>query len=115
VVDDNRDATESMGMLLTVWGHEVRTAHDGASALQVASEFQPEFVLLDIGLPGMDGYEIARKLQEMPGTRNAVLVAMTGYGQEEDKLRSMAAGFARHMVKPANPQKLRNLIESLPQ
>jgi signal transduction histidine kinase/CheY-like chemotaxis protein len=115
VVDDNRDATESMGMLLTVWGHDVRTAHDGASALQVASEFQPEFVLLDIGLPGMDGYEVARKLQDLPGTRNAVLVAMTGYGQEEDKIRSISSGFARHLVKPADPLKLRGLIESLPQ
>jgi PAS domain S-box-containing protein len=114
VVDDNRDATESMRMLLTAWGHDVRTAHDGASALQVASEFQPEFVLLDIGLPGMDGYEVARKLQDLPGTRNAILVAMTGYGQEEDKLRSMASGFARHLVKPADPQKLRGLIETLP-
>jgi PAS domain S-box-containing protein len=114
VVDDNRDASESMGMLLRVWGHEVRTAHDGASALQMATEFQPEMVLLDIGLPGMDGYEVAKKLQELPVTRNAVLVAMTGYGQEEDKLRSMAAGFALHLVKPADPQRLRGLIEALP-
>jgi CheY-like chemotaxis protein len=115
VVDDNRDAAESMGMLLSVWGHDIRTAHDGPSALSVASEFQPEFVLLDIGLPGMDGYEVARRLQDLPGLRSAVLVAMTGYGQEEDKLRSRAAGFARHLVKPADPLKLRALIETLPE
>jgi PAS domain S-box-containing protein len=112
VVDDNRDATESMSMLLSVWGHDTRTAHDGPMALEVASEFQPEFVLLDIGLPGMDGYEVARRLQAMPGLKNTVLVAMTGYGQEEDRLRSKAAGFARHMVKPADPAKLRSLIEA---
>jgi PAS domain S-box-containing protein len=115
VVDDNRDAAESMGMLLSVWGHDTRAAHDGPSALSVASEFQPEFVLLDIGLPGMDGYEVARRLLELPGLRGAVLVAMTGYGQEEDKLRSRAAGFARHLVKPADPLKLRALIETLPE
>jgi CheY-like chemotaxis protein len=115
VVDDNRDAAESMSMLISVWGHETRSAHEGPSALALASEFQPELVLLDIGLPGMDGYEVARRLQEMPGLRNTVLIAMTGYGQEEDRLRSKAAGFARHLVKPADPMKLRALIESLPE
>jgi PAS domain S-box-containing protein len=115
VVDDNRDAAESMGMLLSVWGHDIRTAHDGPSALAAASEFQPEFVLLDIGLPGMDGFEVARRLRDLPGLRSAVLVAMTGYGQEEDKVRSRAAGFARHLIKPADPLKLRSLIETMPE
>ena len=115
VVDDNRDATDSMAMLLSVWGHDTRIANDGPSALGLAAEFQPEVVILDIGLPGMDGYEVARRMHEMPGLRGTVLVAMTGYGQEEDRMRSKAAGFARHVVKPADPGALRAMLESLPE
>ncbi|MGE5179037.1 MAG: PAS domain S-box protein [Bacteroidota bacterium] len=114
VVDDNRDATETMSMLLGVWGHDTRSANDGPQALGIAAEFQPEVVLLDIGLPGMDGYEVARRLHELPGLRNTVLIAMTGYGQEEDRLRSRSAGFARHLVKPADPATLRKMLETLP-
>jgi CheY-like chemotaxis protein/two-component sensor histidine kinase len=115
VVDDNRDATETMSMLLGVWGHDTRSANDGPGALTVAAAFQPEVVLLDIGLPGMDGYEVARQMHALPGLRNAVLIAMTGYGQEEDRMRSRSAGFARHLVKPADPSALRQLLESLPE
>ena len=115
VVDDNRDSTESMEMLLKAWGHNVRSAHDGVEALDMAAEFQPEVVLLDIGLPGMDGYEVARRMHAMPGLRNTVLIAMTGYSQEEDRMRSREAGFARHLVKPADPGALRMLLEALPE
>jgi PAS domain S-box-containing protein len=115
VVDDNRDSTESMSMLLSAWGHDARSARDGTEALGLAAEFQPEVVLLDIGLPGMDGYEVARRLHALPGLRNAVLIAMTGYGQEEDRMRSREAGFARHLVKPADPASLRVLLDALPE
>ena len=114
VVDDNRDATETMAMLLGIWGHDTRSAHDGPSALGIAQEFQPEVILLDIGLPGMDGFEVARRVHSLPGLRNTVLIAMTGYGQEEDRARSRAAGFARHLVKPADPTTLKKMLESLP-
>ncbi len=115
VVDDNRDSTESMEMLLKAWGHNARSARDGVEALDMAAEFQPEVVLLDIGLPGMDGYEVARRMHAMPGLRNTVLIAMTGYSQEEDRMRSREAGFARHLVKPADPGALRMLLEALPE
>ena len=115
VVDDNRDATDSMAMLLSVWGHDARSARNGPEALGIAADFQPEVVLLDIGLPGMDGYEVARRMHDMPGLRNTVLIAMTGYGQEDDRVRSREAGFARHLVKPADPVVLRGMIEALPE
>jgi PAS domain S-box-containing protein len=113
VVDDNRDATESMALLLGLWGHQTRTAHDGATALEIAAQFQPEIVLLDIGLPGMDGYEVARRLRAVPGAKDAFLVAMTGYGQEEDRRRTREAGFARHFVKPADPLVLRRVLDMM--
>lgn len=113
VVDDNRDAAESMSMLLEMWGHEVAFAYDGPSALATAERLQPEAVLLDIGLPGMDGYEVAERLRELPQARDAVLIAITGYGQEDDRLRSRQAGIDHHLVKPVAPDALRNLIESL--
>jgi CheY-like chemotaxis protein len=89
-------------MLSQFWGHEVQTAHDGLSAIRETHAFQPELVLLDIGLPGLDGYEVARRLREDPATKDLVLVALTGYGQEEDRRRSHAAGFNEHLVKPAS-------------
>jgi CheY-like chemotaxis protein len=110
VVDDNVDAAESLGLLLEVWGHEVRTAHDGPAALAVAEEFEPDLVLLDIGLPGMDGYEVARRLRSTA----AVLVALTGYGLREDAERARAAGFAAHVVKPASPERLQQLLADVP-
>jgi CheY-like chemotaxis protein len=107
------DATESLAMLLRVGGHDVRTAHDGPTALQVAEAFRPEAVLLDIGLPRMDGFEVARRLREAEGTRKALLVALTGYGQEEDRRRSQDAGFDSHLVKPADPTALQDLLATL--
>ena len=113
VVDDNRDAAESMSMLLEMWGHAVAFAYDGPSALRTAQQWQPQAVFLDIGLPGMDGYEVAERLRELPESRNAVLIAITGYGQEDDRRRSRRAGIAHHLVKPVAPDALRSLIDSL--
>ena len=113
VVDDNKDAAESMSMLLEMWGHEVAYAYDGPSALQTAEQWQPEAVFLDIGLPGMDGYEVAERLRELPNAKDAVLIAITGYGQDDDRLRSRRAGIDHHLVKPVAPDALRHLIDSL--
>lgn len=113
VVDDNRDAAESMSMLLEMWGHEVVFAYDGPSALETAEKWQPEAVFLDIGLPGMDGYEVAERLRELLQAKDAVLIAITGYGQDDDRLRSRRAGIDHHLVKPVAPDTLRSLIESL--
>jgi CheY-like chemotaxis protein len=113
VVDDNRDAAESMSMLLQMWGHEVVFAYDGPSALETAEQWQPEAVFLDIGLPGMDGYEVAARLRELPHAKGAVLIAITGYGQDDDRLRSRRAGIDHHLVKPVAPDALRRLIDSL--
>jgi signal transduction histidine kinase/CheY-like chemotaxis protein len=110
VVDDNVDAAQSLAVLLNLWGHEVCTAHDGAAALEAAQAWQPEVVLLDIGLPGMDGYEVARRLRAAQGPARPLLVALTGYAQEEDRRRSREAGFDRHLVKPADPETLEVLL-----
>jgi signal transduction histidine kinase len=110
VVDDNTDSAESLDRLLGLQGHEVRTAHDGPTALRVAQMFGPEVVLLDIGLPQMDGYEVARQLREQIGLRQVVLVALTGYGQEEDRRKAAEAGFDAHLTKPADPAALHRLL-----
>ncbi len=114
VVDDNRDAAESMTVLLEIWGHEVRIANDGPGALALAAEYQPDIVLLDIGLPGMDGYEVAKRLRERPGSKRMILVAVTGYGQDEDRRRAYDMGFDYHLTKPVEPAKLEGLLASLP-
>ncbi|MGA7540391.1 MAG: response regulator [Steroidobacteraceae bacterium] len=113
VVDDNKDAAESMSMLLEMWGHEVAYAYDGPSALETARQWQPEAVILDIGLPGMDGYEVAERLRTLPQGKDAVLIAITGYGQDDDRRRSRRAGIDHHLVKPVSPDTLRTLIDSL--
>jgi CheY-like chemotaxis protein len=109
-VDDNQDAGESMSLLLGMWGHDVTTAHDGTTALAIAEREQPQVVLLDIGLPGIDGYEVARRIRAQPGGENIVLVAITGYGQAEDKQRAQEAGFALHLVKPIEPEALQRAL-----
>jgi PAS domain S-box-containing protein len=113
VVDDNADAAESAALLLRMLGHEVKTAHDGPSALQAARAFRPEAVLLDIGLPGMSGYDVAKTLRAEPGNGALVLVVVTGYGQDEDRRRSAEAGFDRHLVKPVDPAAVQALLGSL--
>jgi CheY-like chemotaxis protein len=110
VVDDNVDAAESLAMMLRVWGHEVRTAYDGLAALNAAGQVHPEVILLDIGLPRMDGYEVARRLRERASTRGVLLVALTGYGQEEDRRRAKEAGFDAHLTKPADSTTLQRLV-----
>ncbi len=113
VVDDNVDAAESVAMLLRMWGHEVRLAHTGPDALVAAEEFSPEIVVLDIGLPGMSGYEVARRLRQQPTFARTVLAAVTGYGQEEDRRRSQDAGFNYHLTKPVEPETLLRLVADL--
>ncbi len=112
VVDDNRDAAESLETLLKLWGHQALSANDGPQALSLATEFHPEVVLLDIGLPGMDGYEVARRLRVLPGGEKALIVAVTGYGRSSDRLQSQEAGFDHHLVKPVQPEVLHELIGS---
>lgn len=111
VTDDNRDSAESMAMLLAVLGHETYTAYDGEQALQIAKDFPPQVIFLDIGLPhGLDGYELARRLRRQSGLEKVMLVAMTGYGQEEDRQKSKAAGFDHHLVKPADLIEINRLL-----
>ncbi len=110
VVDDNRDAAESLAMLLRLLGMEVRVAYSGAEALAILAHYQPEVVLLDIGMPGMDGHEVARRIRDEPRCRGATLIALTGWGQEEDRVRSRTAGFDHHLVKPADVRTLYSLL-----
>ena len=110
VVDDNRDAAESLGMLLRMLGNEVHTAHDGLEAVGAAAAFQPDVVLLDIGLPKLNGYDAARRIRELAGGPEMVLIALTGWGQEEDRRRSTDAGFDHHMTKPIEFAALQALL-----
>jgi PAS domain S-box-containing protein len=110
VVDDNRDSAESLAMLLRLLGNDVRTAHDGRLALEVAAAYRPDVVLLDIGLPGLDGFEVCRRLRGQYRDYQPLIVAMTGYGQEEDRRRSEEAGFSAHMVKPVDLEALQELL-----
>jgi CheY-like chemotaxis protein len=110
VVDDNLDAAESLSLVLELWGHRVRIAHDGPSAIAAAIRMRPEVVVLDIGLPGMDGYRVAAEMRRHPELSNALLVALTGYGQEDDQRRSREAGFDHHLVKPVEPFALQELL-----
>lgn len=110
VVDDNADSARVTGLLLSAVGFEVRLAHSGPEALEAAAEFVPAAVLLDIGLPGIDGYQVARELRAARGAA-LLLVAVSGYGQEEDRQRSAAAGFDHHLLKPADPAKIIELLQ----
>ena len=106
VVDDNRDAAISLALLLNLTGTEASTAFDGEEALMVATHFDPDLVLLDIGMPKLNGYEVCRRLRARPGARAVVIVALTGWGQAQDRRRSAVAGFDLHLVKPLNPRVL---------
>lgn len=110
VVDDNVDAAQSLGRVLELLGHHVRIAGNGREAIEGALEFDPEVILLDIGLPDLDGYTVARKLRENERTRHIALIALTGYGREEDEVRAREAGFDLHLKKPAGPQTLSRAI-----
>jgi CheY-like chemotaxis protein len=102
IVDDNIEAAETLTMLLRMMGHEVLSAHSGQAALERAAELCPEVVLLDIGMPDMNGYEVARRLRALPGMDHPLLVALTGWGAAEDRRRAEEAGFDLHLTKPAD-------------
>jgi CheY-like chemotaxis protein len=110
VVDDNVDAAETIEMILRASGYDVRCVYDGPSVLQAAKAYRPDVVVLDIGLPGLSGYDVARELREQPEFRRTPLFAVTGYGQEEDRRRSQAAGFDYHLTKPVDPEALQAFV-----
>ena len=112
VADDNRDAADSLGMILGMWGHDVRVAHGGREALQAAAEFRPDVVLLDIGMPDLNGYETAQALRATPGGAQLELIALTGWGHPDDKRRAAEAGFDRHLTKPVDPAELERLLRA---
>jgi len=114
VADDNRDAADSLAMLLGLLGHDVRTARDGVEAVEVAEAFRPEVILLDIGMPRLDGYGACRRIRAQSWGGGVFLVALTGWGQEEDKRRAAEAGFDAHLVKPADPARLDALLRGAP-
>ncbi|MEO6270508.1 MAG: ATP-binding protein, partial [Lautropia sp.] len=111
IVDDNVDAAESLGMLLTMKGHEVHVVHEGSAVRSEARAFRPDVALLDLGLPGRDGFEVARDLREAPDLAGVMLIAVTGYGQEEDRRKTRDAGFAFHLIKPVDVAELLELLD----
>jgi CheY-like chemotaxis protein len=111
-VDDNTDSARSLAVLQSHRGHETRTAFTGPDAVTAAAEFLPEIVLLDIGLPGMDGFEVARKIRAIPALKGALLIAMSGYGREEDRAEAKAAGFDEYLVKPVDLDQLREYLRA---
>jgi CheY-like chemotaxis protein len=114
IVDDNVDAADSLAAILQARGHDVKVVYDPVAALRLAEDFAPEFALLDIGLPVMDGYELAIQLRQTPGASGSRFVALTGYGQQGDREKSFAAGFDHHMVKPVPVDELVRLMERVP-
>jgi len=113
VVDDNHDSALSLAMMLSIMGHETRTAHDGESAVTSAEAFLPDVVLLDIGLPKLNGYEVAQRIRESAWGASMFLIAVTGWGQDEDRHRSAEVGLNVHMVKPVEPSALEKLLSDL--
>jgi CheY-like chemotaxis protein len=113
IADDLRDSVDSLAMMLRMAGHEIQTAYDGLEAVQAAATFRPDAVLLDIGMPKMNGYEAARHIREQPWGKNMALVALTGWGQEEDKRRAFEAGFDHHLTKPVDPAALEKSLAGL--
>ena len=114
IVDDNRDAADTLALLLTQLGATAHAVHSGEAALAALDKFKPEAILLDIGMPGMDGYEVARSIRANTKHRGSLLIALTGWGQEQDQRRSRAAGFDHHLIKPPDLDRLRELLESTP-
>jgi CheY-like chemotaxis protein len=113
VVDDNVDAAETLAMLLQLINHQVHIAYDGPSAIELVLRVKPDAVLLDIGLPGFDGYQVARELRKQSHLSSLVLIALSGYGQEEDRRRAREAGFNHHMIKPVNNDELFRVLDTL--
>lgn len=113
VVDDNHDAAESMAVLLSILGSEVEVCHDGIEAVAAFQSFRPDAILLDIGLPRLDGHGAAEQIRALPGGSTTILIALSGYGRDEDIQRSLQAGFDHHLVKPVAPDALIELLSSL--
>ena len=110
VVDDNHDAATSLSMLVSLLGHDVRTAFDGVEALDVANEFHPDLVLLDLGMPRMDGYEACRRLRAQPWCARTRVVAVTGWGRDDDRQKTRMAGFDQHLIKPVAPDVITGIL-----
>jgi len=113
IVDDNRDAADSMALALHYAGHEVATAYDGAEGIERASVFEPDVVLLDLGMPGLNGFEIARRVRQQPWGGTPALIALTGWGQEQDRRRTKEAGFDAHLTKPVSASELLKTLEAV--
>ena len=113
IVDDNRDGADSLAMMLRVIGNDTRTAYDGLEGVTVAEEYRPDVLLFDIGLPKLNGYEACRRIREQPWGKGVVLIAVTGWGQDEDRRRSHEAGFDYHLVKPVEPPALMKMLAGL--
>jgi CheY-like chemotaxis protein len=109
-VDDNTDAAETLAIWLRLQGHEVQTVHDGLAVMAAVDTFRPQALLLDLGLPGKSGYQVAKELRSDPRWRKLVLAAVTGYGQEEDRRRSRESGFDYHLVKPVEPAQMQQVL-----
>ncbi len=112
IADDNKDSAETLAALLRMDGHEVSTVHDGPVALSAFGAFKPEVALLDIGMPGLTGYEVARRMRQSGSGARLTLIAITGWGQDVDKERAFAAGFDHHLTKPVDPRRLTELLRS---
>jgi CheY-like chemotaxis protein len=113
VADDNRDAAESLKLILELGGHDVHTVFDGESAVRCAETFEPDIALVDIGMPRANGYEVASRIREQPWGKGIYLVALTGWGQDDDKRRAHEAGFDAHLVKPVPPEALDRLLATM--
>jgi len=113
IVDDNKDGADSLAMMLKMMGNDTRTAYDGKEGVELAGEFRPEVVLFDIGMPKLNGYEACRLIRKQPWGRKIIVIAVTGWGQEDDRQRSHDAGFDHHMVKPVDPQDLMKMLTGL--
>ena len=110
VVEDNQDAAEALTMLLELYGHQIAVVSDGLAAIEAARNNVFDIALVDIGLPGIDGYEVARRIRLLPNAKAMTLVALTGYGQDADKQRAMSAGFDEHLTKPVKIERLQALL-----
>jgi DNA-binding response OmpR family regulator len=113
IVDDSEDGAESLAILLRLEGYETHQAYDGVDAIEAAERLQPDAILLDIGLPGLNGYEVCRRIRQQPWGKDLTLIALTGWGQEEDRHRSREAGFDAHMVKPVDHDALLERLATL--
>ena len=115
VADDNRDVVESFQIMLRILGHEVQTALDGEEAIEKAEQFRPDVIVLDVGMPMLDGYETASRIRQRPWSRDVVLIAVTGWGNDKDKLKSAEAGFDVHLVKPVDATTILEALEQMDQ